>query len=227
MNIAAKTFEIGQTPTGITSAQTWINKQISTNSFSLLGTATYSDSDNRFLFVLMGSISRTVPNSGEASVVGVQADVRNGVTALLAKLAAYTTPLAAPVAPTLSTVAGGTLTSQGTLYVKTTLVTALGETVPSAEASSAVANNFELAVASPVDATGTATGWNVYIGSTSGSEKKQNSTPIALGTAYTLTTVPSTVTAVVPTANTSARQYLAALNLVERDYEKLVTVLLA
>ena len=101
---------------------------------------------------------------------------------------------AAPGTPALSSITAGALTGQGTLSVKTTYVTAKGETVASVNSTLAVADNHELVVASPAAVTG-ATGWNVYIG-TAGSEKKQNGSAIAIGTSYTLTAAVNTGSAV-------------------------------
>ena len=87
-----------------------------------------------------------------------------------------------PAAPTLSSVAAGTLAAT-TYYVKITYVNAAGETLPSAEASLAVAADYVLSVASPA-ATSGASGWNVFVSTTSGTETLQNSSPIAIGTAW-------------------------------------------
>jgi hypothetical protein len=91
--------------------------------------------------------------------------------------------IAAPAAPSLSAIAGGTLAAT-TYYVKTTLVSPSGETTPSSESARAVAANNVLSVAAPASA-GNATGWNVYAATASGAELRQNAAPIALGTAWT------------------------------------------
>ena len=87
-----------------------------------------------------------------------------------------------PAAPTLSSVAAGTLAAT-TYYVKITYVNAAGETLPSAEASLAVAADYVLSVASPA-ATSGASGWNVFVSTATGTETLQNSSPIAIGTAW-------------------------------------------
>jgi hypothetical protein len=92
-------------------------------------------------------------------------------------------PITAPAAPTLTSSAGGTLAAT-TYYVKTTYVTAAGETLPSAESSLAVAANNVLGVTSPAAQSG-ATGYNVYVSTSTGTETKQNSAPIAIGTNWT------------------------------------------
>ncbi|HEX3970433.1 MAG TPA: hypothetical protein VHX19_03870 [Stellaceae bacterium] len=93
------------------------------------------------------------------------------------------TRIAAPPAPSLSHVAGGSLAA-ATLFAKVTLVSPSGETAASSETSLAVAANNLLLIASPASA-GNATGWNAYVGSASGAETLQNAAPIALGTSWT------------------------------------------
>lgn len=132
--------------------------------------------------------------------------------------------LAAPVTPGLSQTAGGTI-SAVTYYVKITYVNVAGETAPSTEASQAVGNNDLLVVASP-GAVGNATGYNVYVATGSGSETKQNASPIALGTNWTEpmgglvsgAALPSTGTA--PSAYIlSGDQSLASLTVGSKNYE--------
>jgi len=94
-------------------------------------------------------------------------------------------------APTLSQVSGGSLAAT-TYYVKTTYVNAHGETTASPESSLAVSANYLLRVASPTSVPG-ATGWNVYISTTSGAEEQENNAwnggaPVPIGTAYTIST---------------------------------------
>lgn len=86
----------------------------------------------------------------------------------------------APAAPTLGQQAGGAIAAT-TYFVKVTYVTPKGETVASTEASLAVALNNLLVVTSPVAGQG-ATGYNVYVSTTTGTETKQNATPISIGT---------------------------------------------
>jgi hypothetical protein len=89
-------------------------------------------------------------------------------------------------APSLSshTAADVNLPLNATYYVKTTYITAYGETVPSPESSLLVApSNGILQVASPPGATG-ATGWNVYIGASPGDEQLQNTVGLALGSSF-------------------------------------------
>lgn len=93
------------------------------------------------------------------------------------------TRIAAPAAPSLSQVAGGSLVAT-TLFAKVTLVSPSGETTASSEGSLAVSANNLLRVASPAGA-GNAIGWNAYVASSSGAEVLQNATPIALGASWT------------------------------------------
>lgn len=91
--------------------------------------------------------------------------------------------LAAPAAPTLSSTAGGTLGAT-TYFVKITYVNNGGETVGSLESSLAVAANNLLVVTSP-SSSGNATGWNVYVSTSTGTETKQNTTLNTIGTNWT------------------------------------------
>lgn len=89
-------------------------------------------------------------------------------------------------APILTSTSGGSLPA-ATYYVRATYVTASGETAASLEASLKVAANNLLQVASPgPDVLSVATGWNVYVSTTSGAETLQNgNTPIALNSGWT------------------------------------------
>lgn len=89
------------------------------------------------------------------------------------------------VAPVLGDTAGGTQ-AQRTYYVKLSYVYPAGESMPGPQGSRVVPLNSVLTVASPV--TGVepaATGYNVYVSTTSGSETKQNAAPIPIGTGWT------------------------------------------
>jgi hypothetical protein len=81
--------------------------------------------------------------------------------------------LAAPSAPTLSQVAYGAQSGQGTYFVKTTYATAAGETLGSSESSLAVSDGNMLVIASP-GASGAAIGWNAYVSKATGKEVQQN-----------------------------------------------------
>src|SRR5579875_1181479 len=88
-----------------------------------------------------------------------------------------------PAAPSLSSIAGGSL-GAATNYVMLTYVNLFGETLPSSESSLAVAAGNLLVVSSPPPA-GNATAYNVYAGIASGAEKLQNTAPIPLGQNWT------------------------------------------
>ncbi len=105
-----------------------------------------------------------------------------------------------PGAPTLSSVAAGTLAAT-TYYVKITYVNAAGETLPSAEANLAVAADYVLSVASPA-ATSGASGWNVFVSTATGTETLQNSSPIAIGTAWQEPTTGLIAGSALPTTST-------------------------
>ncbi len=91
-------------------------------------------------------------------------------------------PLTAPAAPTLSQVAGGTITA-ATYFAKTWLNTPLGSTTPSTESSLAVSADYLLVAASPTGANG-ATTWGIGVSTATGTETIQaNNIPI--GTSWT------------------------------------------
>ena len=90
-----------------------------------------------------------------------------------------------PLAPALSAVSGGVLAASR-VYVVITYVTAQGETAISGETNLALAADQLLTVASPLmDTQNLAVGWNVYVGTKSGQEILQNSSPLSIGTSWT------------------------------------------
>ncbi len=91
--------------------------------------------------------------------------------------------IGAPAAPVLTQPAGGALAAT-IYYVTVAYVSPSGETTPSSESVLAVSAANLLRVGAPA-AAGNATGWNVYVGTASGAEHKQNMQPLALGTAWT------------------------------------------
>jgi hypothetical protein len=119
--------------------------------------------------------------------------------------------LSAPAAPTGSvstasgTLSGGT-SPTGDYFVKITYVNSFGESLPSAETGPGtfhLSANGNITVNSPI-ASGNATGWNVYISGTTGTETKQNGgTPVAIGTNYTQS-VALVGGAALPGANTTS-----------------------
>jgi len=108
--------------------------------------------------------------------------------------------LPVPAAPILTAV-GGTSTGY-TGYVVLTYLNALGETTVGAQSSQTVDSSHQIHVASPA-AQANATTYNVYAGTMNGSGwKLQNSSPIAIGTPFT---IPGTLLAVTapPSTNTA------------------------
>ncbi len=112
------------------------------------------------------------------------------------------------VAPTLSSVAGGTIAAT-TYYFKVALVNASGVTLPSPEASLAVAVDYVPVVDSPSPATN-ATYYNVYGSTATGTETLQNASPIPIGTNWTMPNTGLVAGSAVPAANTT---YAATMNL--------------
>ncbi len=110
-------------------------------------------------------------------------------------------PLLPPASPSLSSLSGGTLAAT-TYYVVINYVTATGETLASVEASLAVAADYVLNVNSPSPVAG-AIGWNVFVSTASGTEELQNSSPIAIGTAWVEPVTGLISGSAAPTQNTS------------------------
>lgn len=209
--------------------QTWITEQINAaNATNVLATLDYKIGAISLVTVLMSTrmVPGTITPVGPYVAAG-QFEIRENIASLLSWLNAQENGVAAPAAPTLSTVVAGALTGQGTLSVKVTLVTPYGETAASANSSEAVPDDSELVVTSPaLDAGHLATGWNVYVGA-AGAEKKQNTTPIAIGTNYTLTAAVQTGTAAAPATNATGAKYLRHLSLVDNFQSKIATVVVS
>jgi hypothetical protein len=110
--------------------------------------------------------------------------------------------LATPAAPTLSQIAGGALSGR-TYYVRIAYVNSLGETLGSIETSLVLSANFLLVVSSPPPL-GSATGWNVYVSSSTGTETKQNTSVLAIGLSFTEPTSGLIGGAALPSTNTTA-----------------------
>lgn len=109
-----------------------------------------------------------------------------------------------PTNGALTQTAGGTIAAT-TYYVESTWVNANGETVGAVQTSLAVSANNVLNVAAPSNAPASATGWNVYVTTTSGSytTAKQNTSAIALGTAWVEPTTGLISGAAIPSSNTT------------------------
>lgn len=126
-----------------------------------------------------------------------------------ANIAVPGTPVLTQYTPTADSGKKG-IANTTTFYVKNTFVTVAGETTGSAEASLSVLAGNILVVQSPAkDAGGFATGWNTYVGTTSGAELLQNLeggaviSPISFGKTFVLLNGVASSGIVVPVANTS------------------------
>lgn len=111
--------------------------------------------------------------------------------------------IAPPAAPSLSQTAGGSFGAT-TYYVRITLTDSTGETLASAESSLAVSANNLLVVAHP-SAAGAATGWNVYVSTSTGTEQLQQ-TGLGFGADWTLPVSGLVAGDVVPVINTTGQQ---------------------
>lgn len=110
--------------------------------------------------------------------------------------------LTPPAAPSLPAIGSGGTWSAQTAWVKTTYVTASGETVASIVSSQPVAANGQLVITSPpaLSLGGlTATGWYAYVGvgasepaDTAKYRQQAAGSPTAIGTSLTLTANPTT-----------------------------------
>lgn len=121
-------------------------------------------------------------------------------TILLGGVAIPSAGIAAPSAPTLSSVAGGALGAT-TYYVKITYKSASGETLGSTEASLAVLASNLLKVTSPSAETG-AVSWSVYVSTSTGTETRQQA-GIAIGTDWTEASSGLVAGAALPVSNTT------------------------
>lgn len=142
----------------------------------------------------------------DAAIVQQTAFYFTGQTSDLSDTTHFTKPfnVNAPAQPTgTSSTASGTLTA-ATYLVKVTYTNAFGETTVSVESAGIVLGGTgNITVNSPATSTG-ATGYNVYISTTTNTETKQNGgTPINIGTNYTQS-VPLIAGAAVPAANTAS-----------------------
>jgi hypothetical protein len=106
-----------------------------------------------------------------------------------------------PAGATEASVTGGALAAR-TYYIEITFTYASGETTASPEISASVPGGSLAKVSSPASVAG-ATGWNVYVGTSSGTEKKQNSSTIAIGTSWTEPTSGLSSTGSAPPASQS------------------------
>lgn len=110
---------------------------------------------------------------------------QNGAMAILNFFTGQVQLYAPSAAPTLATATTGGVLAAGTYQVKTTYVSAFGESAASASASQVTTGTTStITVTSPAAQAG-ANAYNVYITAVGGSTwYKQNSTPQAIGTNY-------------------------------------------
>ena len=114
-------------------------------------------------------------------------------------------PIPAPGEPTLGSTSGGSIAAT-TYYVRVTWVNAAGETLGSTETSLAVAADHLLTVEPPSSSTAalsSATGWNVYVSTATGTETKQNSSVLAFDATWTEPTSGLISGSALPSANTT------------------------
>lgn len=127
----------------------------------------------------------------------------------MVKVTASTYQIAAPTNGGLTQTSGGSL-GAATYYVRSTWVTASGETTGASETSLAVSASNVLNVAAPGSPPADATGWNVYVSTATGTETKQNSSPIGTATAWVEPTSGLISGTAIPTSNTSGQFTLNA-----------------
>ena len=129
--------------------------------------------------------------------------------------------MAAPAAPTVTPTTGTGSLAGGNYYVKVTYTDPAGETTGSAETGPInLSATGELTVTAPAFAPDDETGYNVYIGTTSGGETKQNASPVGVGTNYVQSAALGAGSAV-PGANTTKPPKIIALGYGELTIENL------
>lgn len=150
---------------------------------------------------------------GAAMVGFVQHFGQKCLTPISTKTCDQYVALSPPATPTTGSTAGGAIGAT-TYFVKTTYVTGgapqtanIFETLPSAEKSQAVGANNVLTVTSPA-ANAQATGYNVYVSTTTGLEQLQNATPIPIGTGWTEPVTGLIAGASVPSSNTTGWEWV-------------------
>ena len=189
-NIGGGTVNITPTTSTINGAATFV---IPANT----GCSVVSDGTNYQVGACTATAAQIAALSSGIAVTPNCADKINTVTST-----AYT--IAAPTNGALTQTAGGTLAAT-TYYVKSTWTTASGETVGATETSLAVLVDNVLNVAAPASPPANATGWNVYVSTATGTETRQNSTPIGTATAWVEPTTGLVAGSALPSANTSGQ----------------------
>lgn len=105
---------------------------------------------------------------------------------------------------------GGSYTTNRTYYIRCSFTSSSGETLANTETSIIINNTSSglrphhlLNVQPPVQAPAGATGWNLYVSLSAGTEKKQNASPLGLNTDWTEPTSGLVDHGSVPVADTS------------------------
>lgn len=100
----------------------------------------------------------------------------------------YLTDLVTPQNGAITKIKNTLATLAATYYIKSTFTSASGETLASAESTFVLATGNQMRVASPKNMASTpgVTGWNVYVSTSTGVEKKQNASPMTSGQSWTL-----------------------------------------
>lgn len=188
---AGQTFVAAGGAVTITGVATFTNPSAFTNAIS-----DESDAALQARFTLNMSAGRVgTGNALAAAVTGTQAGLTYSIGDQL--LAQVLTPTMTALG---SSVAGSL--AAATYFVRITGVGSSGETQPSTEASFAVPANSVLTVASPATTPGM-DHYNVYVSTSTNTETKQNASPIALGTSWTMPTTGLISGAALPTINTT------------------------
>lgn len=159
-----------------------------------------------------GTTDLTPTNSGSPVIV-------TGSTATTVTLPPV---FGAPAAPILGETPGGTNAAR-TLYAQVAYVNASGETLASTEAHLAVDANNLLTLASPPAVTG-ATGYDVYVSTTSGAETKQNFNSIPIGTSWTEPTTGLIAGTTAPPASNTASPSASYTNTIVDSGTSSVTI---
>jgi hypothetical protein len=223
-DILVKEFRVGHNGAGAAELSAWVESNVAAGVNKLLAVKNYTRQADLYTLAVMSTVTLAANTTVTSAVWAADFELQDaGVAPIATFMNEAIAGFSAPAASALTAPAtGGTLTA-GTLYVRTSLVYAQGETLAAAETSETVTLDGTLVVASPV-AAAKALGWNVYIGGT-GAEHKQNSNPLAFGESFTLTANPTTTGAAVPTTNNTAAKYLQALNVEESFDSQTVRIL--
>lgn len=198
-DIVVTKVRAGHTAQGASTLAAWIATNVAASANKLLAIESYEYNGDEYVVAAMAT-TMTAPSP--ATVLGAKVYVADfEIEDLgLVNLAAFGNAVGtAGAAPTIASVAGGSITF-GATFAKVTLVSATGAESPaSAEATLTLAAAHQLVVTSPAAVVGFI-GYNVYLSAATGTEKLQNTTPIAFGTNYTQVAALSTGTAAAPAA---------------------------